>query len=374
MSTGGHDTSPRRRRHVGSAEPCVRVPAVSAEVELEPSSYYADKVDTLRDLFGTASVAIEGQRLRVEDKTYPIVDDVIVLLEEDQYPEALRRRLDLEGRPSARLRYAEDVQFHYSDFWKEWSEILPYQELEFEQYFDIVDLSTLDGKRVCDLGCGMGRFSAMLSRRCSPRELVLVDFSEAIFTARKLLSESRSALFFMGDILALPFRDGFSDFIMTLGVLHHLPVDCLQVVRDLSRFSPRILAYLYYALDNKPFYYRWLLEAYTPLRRVLYRVRSERFRVAFSWVGLATFYLPFIAAGYAAKPWGLSKYVPLFEEHHWAGIQGMRHSVYDRFFTQIEQRVSRKQIRALEDTFDRVRIAEGQAYWHFLCERGPTRA
>jgi hypothetical protein len=68
------------------------------------------------------------------------------------------------------------------------------------------------------------------------------------------------------------------------------------------------------------------------------------------------------------KPFGLSRYVPLFEEHHWAGIEGMRHSVYDRFFTRIEQRVTRSQIAALRDTFGRVTLAEGQAYYHFLCE------
>ena len=45
----------------------------------------------------------------------------------------------------------------------------------------------------------------------------------------------------------------------------------------------------------------------------------------------------------------------------------MRHSVYDRFFTLIEQRVSRAQIKELRDTFDEVEIADGQGYWHFLC-------
>ena len=90
----------------------------------------------------------------------------------------------------------------------------------------------------------------------------------------------------------------------------------------------------------------------------------------FTFGGLAgaVFYLPFILLGYLLKPVGLSKYVPLFEEHHWAGLEGMRHSVYDRFFTRIEQRVTRAQIRSLQDAFARVTIADGQAYYHFLCE------
>jgi hypothetical protein len=155
---------------------------------------------------------------------------------------------------------------------------------------------------------------------------------------------------------------------MSLGVLHHLPEDCLDVVRGLKSFTPKLLVYLYYALDNKPFYYRILLKLYTPLRKITYHIQWEPFRIAFSWLALVTCYLPFIGFGYLLRPLGLSKYVPLFDEHHWAGIDGMRHSAYDRFFTQIEQRVSRKEIMSLNDTFDQIIISPDQAYWHFLCE------
>lgn len=338
---------------------CVDVPA---------THYYADKLDRLADMFGVQQVELSRGGLVVGGRTYPIVDDVIILLDPSQYPPLVRARSNGPGVTTKMEAYAPDIQYHYSRFWEEWSTLRPNYEQEFEGYFDLVDLSTLDGARVCDLGCGMGRWSYMLGARTTCREIVLVDFSEAIFTARKLLAGDDRAVFFMGDLLRLPFRAGFADFSMSLGVLHHLPVDCLQVVRQLKPLAPRLLVYLYYALDNKPFYYRTLLAMYTPVRKALCRIRSQRFRVAFSWFGLVAFYLPFIGLGYLLKPLGLSHYVPLFDEHHWAGLDGMRHSVYDRFFTQIEQRVSRKQIDTLTDTFRRVKIADGQAYWHFLCE------
>lgn len=330
--------------------------------------YYADKAESLADIFGASRVQVSANHLVVGGHEYPIIDDVIILLEPSQYPESLKTRLAPGAGSTAVERYAPEIQLHYGKFWEEWSELLPYHEREFAEYFDLVDLSSLDQVRVCDLGCGMGRWSYRLLQRARCREAVLVDFSEAIFTARRLLVGFPKTLFFMGDITRLPFRPGFADFIMALGVLHHLPVDCLQVVRQLKQYAPRLLIYLYYALDNKPFYYRWLLNLYTPLRLSLWQVRSDRFRVAFSWFGLLFFYLPFIGLGYLLKPFGLSKYVPLFEEHHWAGLEGMRHSVYDRFFTHIEQRVKRTQIEELRDTFVRVTIADGQAYWHFLCE------
>ena len=332
------------------------------------ASFYADKLASLADIFGVERVELAGDSLVVGPHRYPIVEDVIVILDPSQYPSALRARIGASGSPEAAAGFAEEIQDHYSKFWTEWSGILPYHEREFNEYYDLVDLRSLDGKRVADLGSGMGRWSYMLAQRAKLREIVLVDFSTAIFTARKLLADVPGAIFFMGDLTRLPFRAGFADFIMSQGVLHHLPYDCLKVVRDLKKFAPRLLIYLYYALDNKPFYYRMLLALYQPLRRLLCRARSQAFKVAFSWFAVFAFYMPFIVLGWVMKPFGLSKYVPLFEEHHWAGLEGMRHSVYDRFFTSIEQRVTQEQIRALKDTYSRVTLAEGQAYYHFLCE------
>lgn len=330
--------------------------------------YYQDKLSALTDIFGAQSIQLTSDALMVDGNRYPIVDDVIVLLDPSQYPATVRARLRERGTTDDLETYAPDIQYHYSKFWDEWQGMESRYEQEFNGYFDLIDLSTLQDTRVCDLGCGMGRWSYMLAERVKVRQLVLVDFSEAIFRARRLLHNQKNALFFMGDILRLPFREGYADFIMSLGVLHHLPVDCLQVVRSLKPYAPRLLIYLYYALDNKPFYYRWLLRVYTPLRRRLCRIESPAARVAFSWFATIVFYMPFIALGWLLRPFGLSKYIPLYDEHQWAGFDGMRHSAYDRFFTRIEQRVTRKQIEALEDTFSLIQIADGQAYWHFVCE------
>lgn len=331
-------------------------------------NYYDDKIERIADLMGAARVNLTGDGIEADGKFYPIIDDVIVLLDPAQYPESLRKRLGTDSLSDTMEVFAPDIQDHYSKFWKEWPGLHARYEEEFRGYFDLIDLDSLKGARVCDLGCGMGRWSYMLAQRARVSELVLVDFSDAIFTARKLFADDSKVIFFMADLLRLPFGKGAFDFAMSLGVLHHLPVDCLKVVRSLKGLAPRLLVYLYYALDNKPFYYRTLLDMYTPIRKLTCGIKSESFRVAFSWVAVFLCYLPFIWLGYALRPIGLSRYVPLFDEHHWAGLGGMRHSAYDRFFTGIEQRVSRQQIATLGDTFDKVTIATGQAYWHFLCE------
>ena len=47
----------------------------------------------------------------------------------------------------------------------------------------------------------------------------------------------------------------------------------------------------------------------------------------------------------------------------------LEQDVYDRFFTRIEQRVTRKEIQELRDTFSRVEFPGNYPYYHFLCER-----
>ncbi len=334
--------------------------------------YYSDKIQSLREILGRDDIRLEPACLVVGDKTYPIVDDVIVLLEPSRYPAKIRRRIGVDSGPESAGEqagreedFSEDVQFSFGREWNTFSKMLPEHEEEFHRYFDLVDLDWLAGKRVLDVGCGMGRWSFLLRDKC--RELVLVDFSEAVFAARNLLRDSSKAIFFMGDIHSLPFGENCADFLFCLGVLHHMPTDALDEVRALKKYSNKLLIYLYYALDNKPFYFRWILAMVTLARLTLSRIRNAAFRKCFTWFGAFAIYYPCIWTGRAMKPLGLSRYVPLIE-HDGQGLEGIRLHVYDRFFTKIEQRVTRKQIRELEDTFSRVVISENPGYWHFLCE------
>jgi SAM-dependent methyltransferase len=332
--------------------------------------YYAGKLASLQDIFGTADVTVDTDRVVVNGRAYPVVDDVIVVLEPKYWPAALAGRLGVERTAAGAApdrAFAEDIQFSFGDEWTTFSEILPEHDAEFADYFDLVDIGALAAARVCDFGCGIGRWSWYLAPKC--REIVLVDFSEAIFVARRNLRSAPNALFFMGDVTALPFRDGFADFAFSLGVLHHLPVPALDAVRGLARFSPRLLVYLYYALDNRPAYFRWLLAMVTAARVQLARVRRPAARRAVSWAAAAGVYWPLVALGTLVKPLGGAKYVPLHEAYAGKSLGRIQQDAYDRLFTRIEQRVSRAEIMTLRDTFSSVRLSDNQPYWHFLCER-----
>jgi ubiquinone/menaquinone biosynthesis C-methylase UbiE len=303
----------------------------------------------------------------VDGRSYPIVDDVIILLEPSKYPDSLRKRIGLSGNRSSdsTAEFADDIQFTFGEEWQSYPEILPEHEEEYRLYFDIVDDSILKDSRVCDLGCGIGRWSYFVKDKC--REMVLVDFSEAIFVARRNLKDSDNIMFFMGDLKCLPFRESFADFLFCLGVLHHLPTEALGEVRRLKQYASTLLIYLYYSLDNKPVYFRALLGGVTLLRLLVSKVKNPLFRSVFSAIGAVTVYLPLVWLGHLLSSLGLSRYVPLYEGYKNKSQARIRQDVYDRFFTRIEQRYSRKEITKLRDTFDNVAISDNLPYWHFIC-------
>jgi len=332
------------------------------------SMYYDNKIDSLRDIFGTKAVTLDDDGLTVEGRRYPIIDDVIILLEPAQFPPGLTHRLGLSGQTSVGTDdFSPDIQHTFGEEWQEFPKILEEHEREFNGYFDVADLEALADRRVCDLGCGNGRWATLLQHKAG--ELVLVDFSEAVFVARKNLAEATNALFFMADIKQLPFRNDFADLIYCIGVLHHLPTHALSEVRGLAKFAPRLLIYLYSALDGYPIHFRIIFAMVNVLRRAVCDIRNATFRWIFTWLAMLLLYLPMIAIGRILQPFGLSARVPLYAFYHNKSLERIRQDVYDRFFTRIEQRFSRVQITTLQDTFTKVTISDGLPVWHFLCER-----
>jgi len=329
--------------------------------------YYSNKIESLKDIFGSQEICLESDRLIIDGHIYPIIDDVIILLDPAQYTPSLQKRIEgLTPKTDGITDFAEDIQFTFGEEWQKFPEILPEHRDEFTLYFDLINISDLNDSRVCDLGCGIGRWSYFLKDKC--RELILLDFSEAIFVARRNLVDTNNTFFFMGDITRLPFRNKFADFLFCIGVLHHLPTSAIDEVRMLKKYASQLLVYLYYALDNRPFHYRIMLSLVTRLRLKVARIRNPLFREVFTRFCTIGLYFPLVVLGKALAPLGLSLYVPIYEGYKGKSLNRIRQDVYDRFFTRIEQRFSHKQIMTLTDTFTEIIISDRLPYWHFVCK------
>lgn len=307
-------------------------------------------------LFGVQreDVVAQDGHVRIASTTYRIDRDVVLLD-------------DRIVHDSTQRGTGEDVRRSFSEEWQAYGSILPEHDEEFAAYFDLIDLSSLRDSLVVDLGCGSGRWSAKLSPHVGT--IALVDFSDAIYVARENLSDAPNAVFFRGDVTNLPFVDDSVDFLFSLGVLHHLDRPCLPVAHDLMRLGQRGLFYLYYALDNRPDYYRRLLAVVTASRRSLGRVQSEKSRRRISRALALGVYRPMVGIGALADKAGVNAPVPLYESYKGKSVDRIEQDAYDRFFTSIEQRVSRQEIKECFASLGEVTVSESEPYWHFLVDR-----
>ena len=331
--------------------------------------YYNNKIKTLSEIFGTSEIQLEGSFINVAGRVYPIVDDVIILLEPHQIPSRISEKIQcLTREEEIAPSIANDIQYTFGEEWKIYNKILPQHHDEFKLYFDLIDLPALESKRIGDLGCGIGRWSYFL--KDIAKEIVLIDFSESIFEARKNLSESDNMIFIMADVLDLPFQDNTFDFIFCLGVLHHIPLPALQSVRKLSRLAPTFLVYLYYALDNRGILYKLIFFFVDLIRNSISNITSSTARLILTELLMWLLYIPTIFVGKILSMFGVSdSKVPFYSIYGHMNLGRIRQDVYDRFFTRIEQRVSKEEIYKLSDTFSEVTISDSLPFWHFSCRR-----
>ena len=82
------------------------------------------------------------------------------------------------------------------------------------------------GLRVLDFGCGPGTVSVGLARAVAPGELHGVDMEKSQIELAKAVAEAHgqdNTVFHVGDVLDLPFTDGFFDVAHCHNVLMHIP-------------------------------------------------------------------------------------------------------------------------------------------------------
>lgn len=124
---------------------------------------------------------------------------------------------------------------------------------DFEKRVDF-PLSELKGKRVLDVGCGVGRFSEIAISYGA--NLVGIDLSFSVDAAFENMGKAKNANFAQADIFRLPFKEGSFDFVYSFGVLHHTS-DCKKAFSAISRLVRQEgkLAIFVYSSYNKAIVY-----------------------------------------------------------------------------------------------------------------------
>jgi SAM-dependent methyltransferase len=120
------------------------------------------------------------------------------------------------------------------------------EDREFaDVYFRDLDLTTLEGKRGLDAGCGKGRYTRFLAPHLEG--LVALDGSSAVEAASKNLSEFENVLVVKADVREIPVANETMDLVTCLGVLHHLEDPRAGFDRLVELLAPGglLLVYLY---------------------------------------------------------------------------------------------------------------------------------
>jgi SAM-dependent methyltransferase len=321
---------------------------MSESVDISPQ-----QLAIIERVFGV-DVQLCGNAIRIGARSFPVKDGVILL----------------DAEVAADEHEKNDVIRSFGSEWKTFHALAPEHLQEFDSYFDITSLSSLDGKTVADLGCGMGRWSKIMMDRANPAFLVCVDLSEAIFVARENLKEFDNVVFIKSDLEHLKFPDFRFDCAFSLGVLHHIPSGIETAVANIHSYADNFLCYLYYNLENRGWAFRTLFCLATVVRNLLSRIRNERVRRIVSWLIAALIYKPLtVIADIVAKFGGDKERVPL-NAYCGFSISRMQQDTYDRFFTKVEHRYSRAAIRKIFAPYwEEIRFSELQPYWHFFCRQ-----
>lgn len=257
-------------------------------------------------------------------------------------------------------------------FGDEWAafdqESLPTDDLrdQFDDYFYIFPFDRLPpDAEGFDLGCGSGRWASEVAPRVG--RLHCIDPSKkALDVARRKLAGDNGAVFHLASVDSIPLPNESQDFGYCLGVLHHIP-DTAQGLKDaVAKLKPGapFLLYLYYALDNRPVWFRAVWRTTDVARRAISR-QPFRLRRAISEVIAATIYWPVARgaamaekAGFSVENWPLAWY------RH-GSFYRMRTDALDRFGTRLEHRFTKAEIEQMMDEagLTGIRFSNRAPFW-----------
>jgi SAM-dependent methyltransferase len=246
------------------------------------------------------------------------------------------------------------------------------REAIFESYFHIFPWNELPPDSVgLDAGCGSGRWSVMVAPRVG--HLHLLDASaDALAVAQVNLADAENTSFHLASVGEIPLEDNSLDFAFSLGVLHHVP-DTATAIRDIAdklKAGAPFLIYLYYALDNRPWWYRTLWRLSDIFRIVISRLPTK-LRLALSQLIALAVYWPLARLAALVERAGLSPGAIPLESYRHRSFYVMQTDAYDRFCTRLEQRFTRRQIEDMLTSagFENIRFSGRTPFWCAIAKK-----
>jgi SAM-dependent methyltransferase len=248
-------------------------------------------------------------------------------------------------------------------------------DAQFVAYCAPIDLSYFDPKNsiAADFGAGSGRWAARLVPYFS-----LVYALEPSDGASKVLqnkfSDQVKIKVLQETVGANSIPQESLDLAMSLGVLHHIPDTGLAIKEVSLRIKPggMFLCYLYYNLENKPFFYKLIFKFVNAARQIISLLPQRIKRIVCSSIA-AIIYWPLARVSKLVNKIGMNtSNIPL---HHYANMPFvmLANDALDRFGTSLEQRFSKAEITEMLALagFDisTLRFSELEPFWTFSVKK-----
>ena len=235
----------------------------------------------------------------------------------------------------------------------------------FETYFAVFPWADLrPDAEGFDMGCGSGRWARWVAPKVG--RLHCIDPSIAIDVARKNLADLSNVSFERAGVDDHSLPPSSQDFGYSLGVLHHLP-NTEQAIRscaELLKPGAPLLLYLYYAFENRPWWFRAIWRLADLVRRLICRLPALMKHLVTDAIAFLV-YWPLATLSRLAERLGANvNSVPLSFYRH-RSFYTMRTDARDRFGTPLEQRFNRRQICDMMERagLTDIRFSNSEPFW-----------
>ena len=235
-----------------------------------------------------------------------------------------------------------------------------------KNYFDLFPLDNLKKNyEVFDMGCGTGRWAKFVAPKVN--KLNCIDPSLSIKVAKKNLKDFKNINFINESIDNVKLKKNSQDFGYSLGVLHHIPntkkalIDCVNLLKP----GAPLLIYIYYAFDNKPFWFKLLWKSSDILRKFIILLPSSLKNLITDLIAVII-YFPLAKISLILEKFNkkIIRNFPLSYYRH-SSFYTMRTDARDRFGTPLEKRFTKIQIKKMmtEAGLIDIKFSETEPFW-----------
>lgn len=235
----------------------------------------------------------------------------------------------------------------------------------FKSYFSIFPMKKLTkSAEGFDIGCGTGRWAKFVAPKV--KKLHCVDPSNAIKVAKKKLKNFKNIEYHQRSLDSSGIKNKTQDFGYLLGVLHYVP-DANAAIKSCAKLlkpGAPILLYIYYALENRPLWFKFIWHLSNILRLLISKFPKFLNFLVCDLIAILI-YFPLAKISKFLEIVGLNfKNFPLYFYRN-KSFYVMRTDSRDRFGTPLEKRFTKKQILKMmkESGLEKIKFKNSIPFW-----------